>query len=94
LLKKELAKTRAFQYLAVLLNDKATGIRENKREFGQIIVVSVHQQRGRKDGNADENYPGKNFFGSANGSHPSRASTVAFMTLPRSLRQPSSISDP
>ncbi len=36
---KELAKTRAFQYLAVLLNDKATGIRENKREFGQIIVV-------------------------------------------------------
>jgi GMP synthase (glutamine-hydrolysing) len=25
--------------LAVLLNDKATGIREGKREFGQIIVV-------------------------------------------------------
>jgi GMP synthase (glutamine-hydrolysing) len=36
---KELAKTRAFQYMAVLLNDKATGIRENKREFGQMIVV-------------------------------------------------------
>ncbi len=39
MVEKELAKTRAFQYLAVLLNDKATGIRENKREFGQIIVV-------------------------------------------------------
>jgi GMP synthase (glutamine-hydrolysing) len=36
---KELANTQAFQYLAVLLNDKATGIRENKREFGQMIVV-------------------------------------------------------
>jgi GMP synthase (glutamine-hydrolysing) len=35
----ELGKTRAFQYLAVLLEDKATGIRNNKREFGQIIVV-------------------------------------------------------
>ena len=39
IVEKELAKTRAFQYLAVLLDDKATGIRENKREFGQIIVV-------------------------------------------------------
>jgi GMP synthase (glutamine-hydrolysing) len=39
IVEKELGKTRAFQYLAVLLNDKATGIRENKREFGQIIVV-------------------------------------------------------
>ena len=35
----ELADTGAFQYLAVLLNDRATGIRENRREFGQIIVV-------------------------------------------------------
>jgi GMP synthase (glutamine-hydrolysing) len=25
--------------MAVLLNDKATGIRDNKREFGRIIVV-------------------------------------------------------
>jgi GMP synthase (glutamine-hydrolysing) len=39
IVEKELGKSRAFQYLAVLLNDKATGIRENKREFGQIIVV-------------------------------------------------------
>ncbi|MGZ6202129.1 MAG: GMP synthase (glutamine-hydrolyzing) [Thermodesulfobacteriota bacterium] len=36
---KELGKSRAFQYLAVLLNDKATGIRDGKREFGQIVVV-------------------------------------------------------
>ncbi len=36
---KELAETGAFQYMAVLLNDYATGIRNNKREFGRIIVV-------------------------------------------------------
>jgi GMP synthase (glutamine-hydrolysing) len=36
---EELASTEAFQYLAVLLNDRATGIRDGKREFGQIIVV-------------------------------------------------------
>jgi GMP synthase (glutamine-hydrolysing) len=35
----ELADSGAFQYLAVLLNDRATGIRNNKREFGQIVVV-------------------------------------------------------
>jgi GMP synthase (glutamine-hydrolysing) len=39
IVEKELEKSKAFQYLAVLLNDKATGIRENRREFGQIIVV-------------------------------------------------------
>ena len=39
IVEEELGKTRAFQYLAVLLNDKATGIRDNKREFGQIVVV-------------------------------------------------------
>ncbi len=36
---EELADSGAFQYLAVLLNDRATGIRDNKREFGHIIVV-------------------------------------------------------
>ncbi|MBN2719812.1 MAG: ExsB family transcriptional regulator [Proteobacteria bacterium] len=35
----ELSGSGAFQYLAVLLEDKATGMREGKREFGQIIVV-------------------------------------------------------
>jgi len=36
---EELGDSGAFQYMAVLLNDRATGIRDNKREFGQIIVV-------------------------------------------------------
>jgi GMP synthase (glutamine-hydrolysing) len=39
IVEEELADTGAFQYLAVLLNDCATGIRKGKREFGQIIVV-------------------------------------------------------
>jgi GMP synthase (glutamine-hydrolysing) len=39
IVEEELAESGAFQYLAVLLNDYATGIRNNKREFGQIIVV-------------------------------------------------------
>lgn len=39
IVEEELADTGAFQYMAVLLNDHATGIRNNKREFGQIIVV-------------------------------------------------------
>ena len=39
IVEEELSDTGAFQYLAVLLNDYATGIRGGKREFGQIIVV-------------------------------------------------------
>ena len=39
IVEEELADTGAFQYLAVLLNDKATGIRDGRREFGQIVVV-------------------------------------------------------
>ncbi len=39
IVEEELASTGAFQYLAVLLNDYATGLRDGKREFGQIIVV-------------------------------------------------------
>lgn len=39
IVEEELAETGAFQYLAVLLNDRATGILDGKREFGQIIVV-------------------------------------------------------
>ncbi|NIP26381.1 MAG: ExsB family transcriptional regulator [Phycisphaerae bacterium] len=39
IVEEELDDSGAFQYMAVLLNDYATGIRENKREFGQIIVV-------------------------------------------------------
>lgn len=36
---EELGDSGAFQYMAVLLSDKATGIRDGKREFAQIIVV-------------------------------------------------------
>ena len=39
IVEKDLASTGAFQYFAVLLNDRATGIRGGKREFGQIVVV-------------------------------------------------------
>jgi GMP synthase (glutamine-hydrolysing) len=39
IVEEELGDSDAFQYFAVLLNDRATGIRDNKREFGQIIVV-------------------------------------------------------
>ncbi len=39
IVEEELADSGAFQYLAVLLNDRATGIRDQRREFGHIIVV-------------------------------------------------------
>ncbi len=39
IVEEELADSGAFQYMAVLLNDRATGIRNTQREFGQIIVV-------------------------------------------------------
>jgi len=39
IVEEELADSGAFQYMAVLLNDYATGIRDNKREFGQIVVL-------------------------------------------------------
>ncbi|MFC1525096.1 ExsB family transcriptional regulator [Planctomycetota bacterium] len=39
IVEEELKDTGAFQYFAVLLQDRATGIKNNKREFGQIIVI-------------------------------------------------------
>ncbi len=39
IVEEELGDSDAFQYLAVLLGDKATGIRDGKREFGDIVVV-------------------------------------------------------
>ena len=36
---EELEDSGAFQYLAVLLNDRATGVVKGKRQFGQIVVV-------------------------------------------------------
>jgi len=39
IVEKELKRTKAFQYFPALVNDKATGIRNNKREFGNIIII-------------------------------------------------------
>ncbi len=39
IVEEELKSTRAFQYFAVLLRDRATGIRNQRREFGRIVVV-------------------------------------------------------
>ena len=39
IVEEELGNTGAFQYFAVLLQDRATGIRQGRREFGQIIIV-------------------------------------------------------
>ncbi len=39
IVEEELSGSGAFQYMAVLLADRATGIRDNRREFGEIIVV-------------------------------------------------------
>jgi len=36
---EELQDTGVFQYMAVLLQDRATGIRNGRREFGEIVVV-------------------------------------------------------
>ncbi len=50
----ELADSGAFQYMAVLLNDRATGIRNNKREFGQIIVVRCVESTDARTASATE----------------------------------------
>ena len=39
IVEEEMERLRPFQALAVLLNDKATGIRKGKRSFGNIIVI-------------------------------------------------------
>ena len=39
IVEKELKNSKAFQYFAVLINDKATGIRNNKRKFGNLIII-------------------------------------------------------
>ncbi|GAH48663.1 unnamed protein product [marine sediment metagenome] len=39
IVEEEIKRLRPFQALAVLLNDKATGIRKGKRSFGNIIVI-------------------------------------------------------
>jgi GMP synthase (glutamine-hydrolysing) len=39
IVEEELKSAKVFQYFATLLTDKATGIRNGKREFGDILVV-------------------------------------------------------
>jgi len=54
IVEQELCDSGAFQYLAVLLNDRATGIRNNKREFGQIIVVRCIESTDARTATATE----------------------------------------
>jgi GMP synthase (glutamine-hydrolysing) len=54
IVEEELAGSGAFQYLAVLLGDRATGIRNNKREFGQIIVVRCVESTDARNATATE----------------------------------------
>ncbi|MDD5584967.1 MAG: asparagine synthase-related protein [Candidatus Omnitrophica bacterium] len=39
ILEQELLPVKAFQYMAILHNDRVTGMRDNKREFGQQIEI-------------------------------------------------------
>lgn len=39
ILEEELVAVKAFQYMAILHNDRVTGMRDNKREFGQQIEI-------------------------------------------------------
>ena len=39
IVEEELAELRPFQCMAVLLNDRATGLQDEQRAFGQIVVV-------------------------------------------------------
>ena len=54
IVEEELGDSGAFQYLAVLLNDRATGIRHGKREFGQIIVVRCVESADARTATATE----------------------------------------
>lgn len=39
ILEEELVSVKAFQYMGILHNDRVTGMRDNKREFGQQIEI-------------------------------------------------------
>jgi GMP synthase (glutamine-hydrolysing) len=54
IVEEELADSGAFQYMAVLLNDRATGIVGNKRRFGQIIVVRCVESTDARTATATE----------------------------------------
>ena len=46
----ELYKTDAFQYLAILHNDRVTGIKDGKREFGMQIEIRCWESEDAKTG--------------------------------------------
>jgi len=50
IVEEELSKTGAFQYLAILHNDKVTGIREGKRDYGLQIEVRCWESKDAKVG--------------------------------------------
>lgn len=54
IVEEELDGCGAFQYLAVLMNDRATGIRDGQREFGQIIVVRCIDSKDARTATATE----------------------------------------
>jgi len=39
IIEKELKNSKAFQYFPVLMEDRATGMKNGKREFGNIIII-------------------------------------------------------
>jgi len=45
IVEEELADTTAFQYLAILHNDKVTGIKEGKRAFGNQIEIRCFESK-------------------------------------------------
>ncbi len=46
----ELSKTRAFQYLAILHQDRVTGIREGKRDYGLQIEIRCWESKDAREG--------------------------------------------
>ena len=54
IVEEELGDSGAFQYMAVLLNDRATGIVGNKRRFGRIIVVRCVESTDARTATATE----------------------------------------
>ena len=50
IVEEELSQTGAFQYLAILHQDRVTGIREGKRDFGLQIEIRCWESKDAKEG--------------------------------------------
>jgi GMP synthase (glutamine-hydrolysing) len=50
IVEEELSKTGAFQYLAILHQDRVTGIREGKRDYGLQIEIRCWESKDAKEG--------------------------------------------